>query len=115
MKTKMLLLASVFTLGLASCSNSDDLGVDTSKHIDGDLKLRVEISEVTRAVDEAANQGDKSSLQTIDVYLLSSTGVHSSYTLVGADIDALTGAGFTLQKVNGNVEKIGRASCRERV
>lgn len=109
MKTKMLLLASVFTLGLVSCSNNDVVEKGTML-VDADLKLRLDIKGIeaaTRAKDTAAEAGQKSSIQSVDIYLLTPSAVHSSYTVSSADLTALTdGTGYVLQKVNGNVEGV---------
>lgn len=108
MKIKMLFMVSAFALGLASCS-SDDAVESKSTIVDGDLKLKIDILPVaTRAADIPVNNGAASTINTIDVYLLSAANVHSSYTISNSDdIAKLTGSeGYTLQKVNGNIQSV---------
>lgn len=108
MKIRNLLLASAFVLGFASCSNSE-IPSSKTQITDGDIKLKIDIASVgtSRVADDAVNNGQKSSIQKVDIYLLSPSAVQSSYTITGADIDKLTSAdGYVLEKINGNVENV---------
>lgn len=109
MKIRNLLFASAFAFAFTSCSNSDDIPSTPSTSISGDVKISVDVSSIsTRIKDQAVNDGDKSSINSADVYLLEGeTGpnqkVHSSFTFTDEELIELRQSNYIIEKINGNI------------
>ena len=106
MKIRNLFLASLATLAFASCSNNDDQ-VPNNVSVNGDIKLKVNLTALTRTADDAVKTGDETDVNTVDLYLLQGAGadqnVLSVRTLDATAIGELQGAGHIITKINGNV------------
>ena len=109
MKIKNLLLPSLFAFGLASCSSSDDIPSTPSTSISGDIKISVDVSSIsTRTEDIEVNNGDKSKINSADVYLLEGESgvnqkVHSSFTFTDEELIELRQSNYIIEKINGNI------------
>ena len=112
MKIKNLLLASLVAFGFASCSSDSDNNLNPPASISGDIKLSVDVSSIaTRTEDIGVDDGAKSDINSVDVYLLEdgpATGnpqkVHSSLTITtDEEIDELIAGEYIIEKINGNI------------
>lgn len=111
MKIKNLFLASLVVLALGACNNEETQTPGPVSINGGDLKLRIDLKEIskgTRTADDYVKTGDKSLVNTADLYLLEGVDANqkvlSAISLEAADVAKLTSDdGYIIEEINGNI------------